>query len=176
MVARLDQGFVRLESQKTATLTRLSGYSAAQVVASPQTGSWSALSVVEHLQRSEQAIVQVVSANLRNPRRVTARDWCGAVFIINLFLLPVRVRVPNSVAQIVPGVAVNLGEVVEGWNATRRELMVLLEGFPVEAMGQGVFRHPVGGWMTIGHTLRFLSAHVIHHGHQLRRLELGFGG
>jgi hypothetical protein len=171
MLALLERWFARLESRKDSMLTGLDSWPQSDLEFCHRPGAWSALQVLDHLQRTEQSILDVMVARIPDSRPASLKDGLGAVFLIGLFLLPSRVTVPGTASEVLPSAAAGLEEISQRWDGTRTELAAVLDGFPFASLRCGVFKHPVSGWMTMPQTLRFLSAHLVHHGYQLRRLE-----
>jgi hypothetical protein len=166
----------RIEQQKSAMLATVSAWPAELQALHPTNGGWSALEVLDHLVRVEVGISAEVAKGLAQPQRLGIRDRVGFVFVERVFLSRRRVKVPQAVKELVlPGRDLGLGEIAARWERTRADLARL--GREVEASGcrGGVFRHPVSGWMSFERVLRFLSAHMVHHGYQLERIGAAVG-
>ena len=170
MAGTLDHTFQNLERQKADLLAAFASLPLSQLHFQPNPASWSALQVLDHLQKTEHGITDAVVGNLPNPQEQPFSDRLKTTLLRGLFLLPSRVKAPGSAVQILPGDDLELPVVVERWAGTRRRLADLIASFPPPTLYLGVFRHPVSGWMTVGQTLHFLSAHIVHHNYQLRRL------
>jgi hypothetical protein len=134
---------------------------------------------VEHLVKTEQGILAEMLAAFRdhgNARTVPVSDQVRGWLLTCLFRTPLRVRVPPGATTVLPARSIGIHpapieQLTAQWQATRDQLADLLERVPPSALGIGVFRHPVGGWMTLPRTLHFFSAHMQHHGYQIQRLQ-----
>ena len=159
----------RLEAQKDAILAEVSGWPAELQTWRPAEG-WTALQVLDHLVRTEAGISAVARVRLAMPQRITVRDRVGFVFVERVFRSRRRVKVPDSVANVItPGEGLELGEIATRWKEARENLADLV----CEADGcrGGLFRHPIGGWMSFEQVLRFFSVHILHHEYQLERIR-----
>ena len=170
MAGTLDRTFQHLEAQKADVLAAFASLPPSQLHFQPAPGSWSALQVLDHLQKTEHGITTAVVETMPTPHKQPVSDLVKTTLLRGLFLLPSRVKAPGSAPQIMPGDDLELPVLAERWAGTRLRLASLIAGFPPRTLPLGVFRHPVSGWMTMGQTLSFLSAHIVHHNYQLRRL------
>ena len=170
MADPLDRTFQHLETQKAALLNIFASLPPARLHFSPAPGSWSAIQVLDHLQKTEHGITTLVVQTVPNPHKQSVSELVKSTLLRGLFLLPSRVKAPGSAPQILPGEGLELPVIAERWAGTRLRLADVIAGFPPQTHPLGVFRHPVAGWMTMGQTLAFLSAHITHHNYQLRRL------
>jgi hypothetical protein len=166
----------RIEQQKNAVLATVEAWPAELQALRRADGGWSALEVLDHLVRVETEIAAEVAKGLAEPRRLGVRDLLGFVFVQRVFLSRRRVKVPGAVKELVSRRrGLELGEIAGRWERARADLARL--GREVEEAGcrEGVFRHPVSGWMNFERVLRFFSAHLVHHGYQLERIGAAVG-
>jgi hypothetical protein len=164
----------RLEEQKSAVLAEVGAWPAELREWRPADGGWSALEVLDHLVRTEAGICALVAGRLADPQRLTVRDRVGFVFVERVFRSRLRVKVPESVKEIiVPGEGLELEGIAVRWDAARVDLARVTR--EAEGCRGGVFRHPVSGWMSFEHVLRFLSVHMVHHEYQLERIRSAAG-
>jgi hypothetical protein len=166
----LQRRFQTLERQKQATLAQLHRHSSEQLQLRPTPSAWSMIQIAEHLQRTEQAILSAAFSQPHAPLQ-TLPQRISAGLMIALSLSPARIRVPKAVSVIAPAESLTLPELEARWAATRSRLEAEIRTFPADKARCNVFRHPVSGWMTLLQTLHFLSAHLTHHGYQLRRVR-----
>ena len=174
MLTKLKQQVGALDRQRAALLAQSQTWTEEQLRFRPSPASWSALEVIDHVVKVEGGVLAQVQKSLPQGSRVTLRDRLGSEMIVALFRSRRRVKVPPSAAAMLPAEVDGLQRVVEPWSTIRLSWSALLETISPEQMRRGVFRHPVGGWMTPAVTLRFLVAHTLHHGFQLERLEQVF--
>jgi len=171
MEASLSGQFAKLERQKETLLEQLAEWDSPLLTFRSAPGQWSALEVLDHIVKTESAILAVMRSHAASSRTVPAPDRLRGFLLTILFLTPARVKAPGSVKAIVPSENASFVSLSAAWTETRAELEDFLASLPRKRMEAAMFQHPVAGWMTLPRTLRFLSAHIIHHVFQLRRLS-----
>ncbi len=159
-----------LEKQKAETLDLLQGWAPARLKYRPMAGAWTAAEVIDHIAKVERGIIGAAQQGLLKPHGVGVRDRLGFLFLERVFRTPRRVKVPESAPQVLPEPDVSLSTAGPRWDESRQELAKLLAQTTQKQMRDGVFQHPVSGWMSVPQILRFFSAHVEHHRFQLARL------
>ncbi len=160
-----------LEERKQSLLAETASWPEDRRGFSPGPGAWSALQVIEHLIKTEEAILTSMRAGLGQPHRRGPRDLAGVWFLDRVFRSPRRVKTPASASRVLPGDPLGLKDLTARWDAVRRELDEVIAGLAPEQTRGGVFRHSVAGWMRVGDTLNFFSVHLIHHRFQLARIR-----
>lgn len=164
--------FAVLEQQRTDLLRTVGAWPAADVAFRPTPGAWSAAAVLDHLVRTERGILAAAARGLDAPHPLGVRDRMGTWFLDRLFRSDRRVRIPASAAAgIGPDPEADLVRVTGEWDAARGDLARFLAPLTPSQGRAGVFRHPVGGWMSVSGVLRFFWVHAHHHGFQLARLR-----
>lgn len=176
MEPALFRSFQRLQGKKEATLSAVSEWSTAQRVHRPSATSWSALDVLDHVIKVEDEAVTSIRANLSEGRGFTLREHIGAMVVNGVMRSPIRIKTPGSVSSVLPQSATDLTEIAARWSETRVDMHNTIEELGPERMKEGLFKHPVSGWMTLPEALGFLHAHLIHHGYQLKRLKAATKG
>ena len=160
---------LRLEERKDALLAEVSAWPTALQAHRPADGEWSALEVLDHLVRTEVAICGEVARHVIAPRRIRVWDRAGVAMVDRAFASRKRLKVPDSVKDLIsPREGLDLEGIVSEWNGARVRLAELIR--EAEGCRGGVFRHPVGGWMSFKQVLRFFEVHMMHHGYQLERI------
>jgi hypothetical protein len=170
----LAKQFQDLERRKARFLADLNRLPPAALAARPTLQGWSALQVLDHICRTEEGIFEAMRSATES-RPVRARDRLNALALNAFFRLPVRVRAPGPVSQIMPAAAPELPELTRRWAALRLNMEDWLECLAAADCRAGRFRHPVAGWMSVPTTLGFLRAHLHHHGYQLNRIRRAAG-
>jgi len=175
MNPKLLRSFNRLESQKKGMLSGLAAlpHSQLQLRESPQ--SWSRAQVLDHVVKTEAAILDDVRSLLPSSSPVDLRSRMRFPMIVAVMRSPMRVRVPVDASQVLPDTDCEFDAISDRWSQVRLLWTEQLEGIEPGQLRYGAFRHPVSGWMTIGQTLVFLSAHLSHHCIQLGRIGSGTG-
>jgi hypothetical protein len=171
MLPALGRRFEKLEWQKGKLLAELTQWPASRLCFRPNPEGWSALEVLDHLIKVEKGILDAVREQLAGGSPITFTNRAGAWLVISVMHSPLRVRVPDKVRFVLPQTENDLAELAANWCEIRQQLGNLLKSLPPSHLRCGLFQHPVSGWMNIGSTLAFLSAHLHHHGYQLKRLK-----
>lgn len=168
--------FGALEQQRAEILEALADWSATRLSYKATLKAWSASEVIDHLVKLESEIVAAAMRSTTNSHPIRVRDRIGFFLLERLFRTDRRVRVPAATAEVLPEPDVDLVDVVQRWEITRRDLSELLALTSQVKGDAGVFRHPVSGWMTIPQIARLLYVHVQHHRYQLTRLSVASEG
>lgn len=171
MNSRLQRAVQRLERQKADLLEELATWSPEQLSFRPQAQSWSALDVLDHLEKVERGVLLSFRKNLGGSQRINLRDRYGTFVVRAVMRLPIRVKVPAATPFILPETDVQFAALVERWDKTRETFAAFFGSLTSYTPTLGVFLHPRGGWMNLLHALKFLSVHLHHHLYQVRRLK-----
>ncbi len=170
-LAPIQRAFERLQSDKQRMLVRLAAWSPERLRFRSGDQSWSALDVLDHLVRVEEAVVASARKNSRRRHPVPWSDRLRSRMVVALMRSPLRVKVPQTVGHVIPRNAEELEMVSRRWLATREEMLEVISALRPEQARFGLLNHPVGGWMDTRTALQFLSAHIRHHGYQLDRIS-----
>ena len=174
MLSTLRSPFDRLERQRHALLDELLAHTPAQLAFIPAPGSWSLAALIQHLVLVEELTLRFVT--LKAPRPAN-----GRTFVHRLRWMAVRLAGPSSIrakapnAAIIPQEDVPVETLVTRWETVRTGIESYLEGVAEPQLDLLVFKHPIGGPLPILDTLQFLEMHLIHHGHQIRRIRAAPG-
>lgn len=160
-----------LEQQKADVLASLAEWPAAGLVHRLTATSWCAVEVLDHIVKVEREILAAAERGLASPHPRGMGDRIRGELLDWLFRSDRRVRVPTSVPEVLPAADADLATVRREWDLARRELAAFLGPLTCEQLVPGVFRHPVGGWMSVPQVLRFFWVHTHHHRFQLVRLR-----
>lgn len=170
MLPTLRSPFDRLERQRHALLDELLAHTPAQLAFIPAPGSWSLAALIQHLVLVDEGTLRFLT--LKAPRPANGRTFVHRLRWMALKLAapgPTRVRAPN--AAIIPAEDVPVETLVARWEAARAALESHLERITESQLDLLVFKHPIAGPLPIIETLEFLELHLIHHGHQIRRIR-----
>jgi hypothetical protein len=134
---------------------------------------WSIAQVVEHLIASEggtlgymkkkssggwDALEEATAEHHEKSRAINARLESDE-----------RYKAPDVLPE--PGNSTSLQDLLQKWNALRRELEAFLVTLDVTHFNKLVFRQPSAGMLTILHALEFMDAHLRHHLPQINRIQ-----
>jgi len=171
MIASLKDRFDRIETRRHALCVDLMALPADQLAFRPAPGAWSLPEVAQHLSLVDGRVTRVLTERRVTgvPRR-TLRDVVIRARMLDLFFLTgIRVKMP--VKGVAPDSAVPLERTIEAWAASRVVMAGYLETLDAPASRTIVYRHPVGGFMDIHDTLRFIERHHDHHLRQVARIR-----
>lgn len=165
----------RLEAQQRAILADLEAWPVAKRTERPSPDAWSATEVLDHLVVVERAAAAYLEKKLQ------ASDLPGETMTVRLrramlhvaLSSPFRFRVPGKGLE--PARDIGWDDVVARWAAARETLRLMMDAFPEERLAEGVFRHPLVGYLTVRHMLTFFRAHIAHHRRQLSRIGRSVG-
>ena len=160
----------KLEEQKTELLLQIERWTPEMLNYRPTPAEWSVLEMLDHIVRTEIAILSAARSRLTNPHPIGLADKLRTAFLQKVFASDRKVKVPVSARQVLPGSALQLEDIRKRWNDSRQELNSFLSHTNSEQLSKGLFRHPVGGWMGMQQMLEFFSVHLIHHHYQLDRI------
>ncbi|HEX7020010.1 MAG TPA: DinB family protein [Gemmatimonadaceae bacterium] len=169
MLPILRSRFDELERQRRALLEELGSHSPAQLAFRPSDRSWSMADVVQHLILVEEGMLQFLTKKPPRPdNRSPAERLQYAMFKL-LVQFPLRVKVP--VPSVIPTVQATLEELSPRWDSVRARYEEYLSNVTEPQLSMLVFKHAFAGPVTILETLDVMRLHILHHGHQLRRIR-----
>ena len=163
-----------LERRKQKMLDTVGGYSPERLMYSPMPGDWSILQLFDHLMRTERSIRQTSTRNLTLPvlmPKPTLRERRRALYLLALFRLPTRVRVPKAASFVRRERPESLQAIAAQWSSERDLLRQFLIEQQRSALRETAMRHPAVGAMTLRSALSFLVVHLWHHEFQMSRLR-----
>jgi len=169
MRARPRRLLDRIDRQRGALLAEVDELGPEQLVFRPSEGSWSALDVVEHLVRVEEAIVSRIKK--REPRtwREAVRGRVSLELISIYFLLGRRFKAPAQ--AILPQGGATLGDLGTRWAAAQEAMRRTVDGFGPEDFARPMMRHAILGLLTPMEALTFIHRHIAHHRRQIARIR-----
>ena len=166
-----DDALAELEKQKRDLLAEVGEWSAEKLSYRPGPSEWSVMEMIDHLVKTETAILAAAREGLRKPHRIGWSDKVRTRFLQTVFMSDRKVKVPGSVTQVLPGSDLQWPLLLEQWQKSRWELQQFVQSHDYKLLSQGIFRHPVGGWMAMPEILNFFSVHLIHHNYQLVKIK-----
>lgn len=171
MHRKINRLFNALECSKLEMLSFTKQYSEEQVSFKPGTEEWSMVQVVKHLVMTETQILQHIQKRLAKGglRPANIKSWVRYVVVKLALRYRKKIKTPRQVAM--PPEGLNFTEVAEEWNLLRLHWKKNLEHLPPDSIDKNMFRHPIAGDMSIGHTLSFMNEHIRHHMAQLTRIR-----
>jgi uncharacterized damage-inducible protein DinB len=163
----------RIESHRREIIAEADRLTAEQLTFRPAPSAWSALDVLEHLVKVEEAIAE--RARPRDPRGPleTVRVKAALGLMRVLFVVRGRIRVP--VQGVLPLGGVTLSDLAGRWDAAQAALRERLESFGPGDWSRPMMRHPLIGRLTPAESLGFIHWHMGHHQRQIARIRRAQG-
>lgn len=172
MDAEVAQCFARMETETTAILNKLAGWREPQLHFRIKAESWSALMVIDHLVRVESCSIGEMQKNLRHGRQVPMLNRPRCAFLITFMQTRLRVKVPRGIPEgVLPQREKELDVLIAEWREARAALRGFVETLTPDELARGIFRHPVSGILDARRALKFIAAHIRHHGFQIDRIK-----
>jgi uncharacterized damage-inducible protein DinB len=165
--------FAKTESRRRAIIAEADRLTAEQLTFRPAPNAWSALDVLEHLVKMEEAIAARVRPREPSGQLETVRVKAALCLMRVLFVARGRIRVP--VQAILPLGGVTLSDLAGRWEAAQAALRERLETFGPEDWPRPMMRHPLIGRLTPAEGLTFIHWHMGHHQRQIARIRRARG-
>lgn len=163
--ARADE----LQERRATLLRDLSTLSETQLAFQPAAGAWSIRQVIEHLLLVDGGIIERVTTRSPRAGRRQLRDRLGYAAVWVALRYGLRVKAP--VRGVLPAEGVALDAAAKRWGEVHRSLSAHLSGLGGQELSLFVFKHPIGGPMTLGEAIQFMTSHLEHHRRQIARIR-----
>jgi hypothetical protein len=169
MLPDLSSRLATLDEAREAFLAPIRSASDRQRSFRPSPDTWSMLDVTEHLVLAEEKSLLGMLKGPPPGTTITPLARVRMAMVLLVMRTDLRVKVP--VARVLPTGSVALGDLEARWMEARRGLERFLEPFTHPEAGAARFRHPIGGWVSVGTGVTFYAAHIRHHARQVRRIR-----
>jgi uncharacterized damage-inducible protein DinB len=169
---KLQQIFDSLETQRIQVFTSLKNLSGEKLNQQPAHG-WSINQVIAHLITAERLSVLYLQKKFQAINEVENSGLIEELKMIVIILsqrLPFKFKAPKTVVENTKP-STSLQELEQEWTTVRNELKIVLEKFNDDQLKRKIYKHVVAGKLNIQQTLLFFREHIIHHQHQIKRLE-----
>lgn len=133
---------------------------------------WTVYEIIQHLILSEGNSLRYLRKKSQNLQVLKSSGWITGLRITLLewgLKSPIKFKAPK-------GAGVEVFEPVESfaqlsglWQKQRQELILFLDGLPIEIFDKEVYRHPRSGMLSIDGMLRFFQVHFDRHCKQIDR-------
>jgi hypothetical protein len=127
------------------------------------------LQVVEHLVLAEEGTLRVFEKGPPPEPKVKVRSLLALRAIEGLLGLRIRLPVPSK--SLTPTAPESLEPLRVRWTAVSDGITRYAGALESDDLREPRFRHPVAGWVTVGHGLDFLERHIRHHERQIHRIR-----
>ena len=175
MLASIQPSFDSIEERRRSLCAELMALPAEQLAFRPAPGAWSLPEVAQHLSLVDSKVARVlIERRVTGITRRPVRDVLIRARLLDVFFVSgLRAKMP--VKGVAPDSTVPLEQTTVFWASARATLKEYLDAIDEAASRTIVYRHPVGGFMDIFDTLRFIRRHHDHHLRQVRRIRAAPG-
>ncbi|MEZ4413047.1 MAG: DinB family protein [Gemmatimonadales bacterium] len=173
MLPDLSNRLATLDAAREAFLAPIRAATDQQRSFRPAPGAWSMLDVTEHLVLAEEKSLLGILKGPPPGTTITPVARVRMAMVLLVMRTDLRVKVP--VARVLPTGTVSLAELETRWGEARRGLQQVLEPVTAAEARTARFRHPIGGWVSVGTGVAFYTAHIRHHARQVRRIRRAAG-
>ena len=171
MDSKLQTRFNRIEAFRNSIFAQISGLSEELINRQPQSNSWSVAQVLSHLMNAEQGSTRYVVKKIQYKDTLEKAGIGSSIrsaVLKYVLKAPIKYKASTVVAD-VPGYATR-EELEARWLQVRSDLNGLLESLEEDMLDKTIFKHPVGGRLTIYQALDFMAEHIEHHRKQVNRI------
>ena len=160
----------RIEGKRERLLAGLATLPPGVLEAHPLPGKWSIAEIIEHLVISEEGVIGDFT-RLANREAIPrgAKDRILYLAVMGVLRFDIPVQVPSRGMNPVGGRS--LAQLGAAWELNHAQLRAFVDTVDRSRLRDAIFRHPVGGPLTLGQGLLMLETHLDRHIRQIRRLE-----
>jgi len=165
-----------LNSELSLLFRDLKKYSDDDLNWKPGKGKWSVLQIMEHLILAELLSQKYLEKKLSfNPelKNTNILSAMRSMFITFYLRTPLKVKAPAAVEENLPETS-TFWELVKQWKQNREELETYLNSLPPELFKKQLYKHPLGGKMSIGNMMSFHKNHFNRHRKQIEGILKNF--
>ncbi len=167
----LNQKLNSLINIRKSFLERINNYSEEQLLFKINNNEWNILEVLDHVSLSEKLVIKLFKKYppAETKYKVTLSSKLKNKALSLFYKSSKKVKMPMN--TLAPRGNVSLGDLNQEMEDQFSSLQEYCENHPEEKMNYSVFKHPVSGGMTMENTVQFFEQHIIHHIHQLNKIE-----
>lgn len=171
MNKQLAASYTEFEKVKEQFTQRIVDKTEEQRLFQPAEDAWSMLGVLEHIVIAEMGILGFLKKNppSESTYKIGIKNKISYKLLVKFFQSSGKVKTP--VKGLDPTGEKSLEELLVQTQKNSLAIKKILEDFPENKLKYSVFKHPIAGGMSMQHTVDFCKNHMIHHSHQLDRIE-----
>jgi len=171
MNKELESSFIQFQKTKEQFIQRILSRTEEQQLFESAEGVWNMMGIFEHIMNAEAQILAFMTKYppLKSTHKIRLKDKIAYQFLLGFFKAHGKVKAPNE--NLNPSGEKSWDELLKQSQDNNEGLKNILENFKEEHLKHSVFKHPIAGRMTMRHTIDFWKNHIIHHSHQLDRIE-----
>lgn len=163
----------QLESQRTAVVDDIKGFTPEKLNRTPAPGEWSIAEVLSHIITAERMSLMYMQKKVQG---ISATKDSGLMEEVKMVILKISQRLPGlkfkAPRRVIENTAqyTDLNTLIAAWAQVRQELWLLLDQIPDSLHRRLVYKHPVAGYLNVKQALQFFYEHIYHHTPQLKKL------
>lgn len=153
-------------------LTDLEGYSEDTLNKAPKEGAWSVFQIMNHLILAERKSIQYVQKKLSFDPKLKSAGITSKMssLLVNTYLSsPMKVKAPEMISGDNLPSHSTFWEVTKAWKTDREALQKYLNELPEELFKKEIYKHPLGGRLSLEQMLSFFQKHYARHHKQIYR-------
>lgn len=168
----MKKAWIIWEFAKERMLDELEYWDVTKLTEAPE-GQWNSLQVLEHVMLSEKGCLEYMLKKTASGHE--ALDIMGEEQIKNSATLNEKLasdqkwKAPDAMPD--PSGDASLSEMIVAWDELHSKYEKFLRQLDEAFYDRLVFRHPYAGPLSLEQTFEFLTEHINHHMHQLKRLK-----
>ena len=162
----------QLDTKLNKLFADLENYSTEQLCKKPAPDSWSAIQILHHLIMSEKYSRMYCEKKLSFKPKLKKAGISASLRakFVNFYLnSPLKAPAPKQISGPHLPTEDTLDNVREIWLAERVNLAKFIHNLPQEYADKEVYKHPLGGRLSINGMMQFFDSHFINHEKQIYR-------
>ena len=172
MDQRTKDLFTKLEKKLSALEQELTKLPAEQLSKRPKLGAWSVLEVLHHLKiaeaGSQRYIEKKLSYNSELPN-TNLQSEARSLFLTVFNRFPLKFKAPKAVNEANFPKDIPFSQIMEDWKVQRQNLHDYLNSLDASLFKKQVYKHPLGGRLSLTNMLQFFDSHFDRHYQQIQR-------
>lgn len=136
-------------------------------------GEWNGLQILEHVMTSEQGclayMMKKTSSGYEDLAKVGEEEIKNSKILNEKLASDEKWKAPEVLPE--PKGEASLSQMIQQWDEIHSKFEKFLRQLDVNFYDRLIFRHPFTGMLNLEQTFDFLTEHINHHMHQLKRLK-----
>ncbi|MGK0363987.1 MAG: hypothetical protein ACI85O_001041 [Saprospiraceae bacterium] len=162
----------QLDDKLNKLFTDLESYSTKQLCKKPAPNSWSAIQILHHLILSEKYSRMYCEKKLSFKPKLKKAGLSSTLRtkFVNFYLMsPFKAPAPKQISSPNLPTEDTLDNIHEIWLAERVNLAKFIQDLPQEYADKEIYKHPLGGRLSVKNMMDFFDAHFRAHEKQIYR-------
>jgi hypothetical protein len=164
--------FERIETKLAALEQELSTLPKEDLNHVPSPGAWSVLDILHHLKLAENYGLGYTQKKLSFNPTLAADNWQSRFrsWLLDTFnRSSLKIKAPKGVDESFFPKDVPMEQIFQEWKQQRFEMHTFLDGLAPEIYTKQVYKHPLGGRLSLASMVSFFESHFDRHYKQIQR-------